>query len=362
MVTKTEVATREQSLTEGARREVAERGPEPLMVSANYVQQTVRSIAMLQDMTRNLLKRGRDFGRTPGTPQDGLWDPGASLIISSFNCYVGQRRVLSLVDEDNKISVILEVPIISRQTGQEVGSGVGGASTLETKYKYRWFYSSELEGMGYTKEQIAALKTDKKHEGRYRIDNPEHGELLNTLIKMASKRAEVDAAEALPGVSSVLREMFAPPEQSGSKGGPPATKYEGARWQRFWGEVQRLGYSEAEAHTALKVKSMQDWLAAGKSLDEAIAELVRLAAEASGMDPVTEYPTGVRKPEQGSDPKLQRSYDKTMVQSAAGKLRWDAKRLAKELQDRFDITSLDDAPDDKLHEAVSKLTDLATMA
>lgn len=272
MTTGREIANKETG-------EIIEVEPEALSVSLAYVQETTKSIALLHDMTRNLLKRGRDFGRTPGTASDGLWDPGASLIIAGFNCYVGQRRVLRLVDEEDKISVIVEVPITSRQTGKEVGTGVGAASTLETKYKYRWLYPSELKETGYTEEQITSLKTDKKHQGRYRIDNPEHGELLNTLVKQASKRAEVDAAEALPGVASVLREMFDPRKQEGSGEQPnqaekgtknSKSEYEGPGWQRFFGEIRRLGMTDLEAHTKLGVASFKDWLSKGRSLDEAL--------------------------------------------------------------------------------------------
>ncbi len=272
MTTGRELANRETG-------EIIELEPQALAVSPAYVQETTKSIALLQDMTKSLLKRGRDFGRTPGTASDGLWDPGASLIIAGFNCYVGQRRVLRLVDEEIKISVIVEVPIISRQSGKEVGTGVGAASTLETKYKYRWLYPSELEQLGYTKEQITSLKTDQKHKGRYRVDNPEHGELLNTLIKQASKRAEVDAAEALPGVASVLREMFDPNKQEGAGEQPPRAEkttkngkeeYEGPAWQRFFGDITRLGYTNQEAKDKLGVTSWhKDWLAKGHSLQEA---------------------------------------------------------------------------------------------
>lgn len=233
---------------------------EALAVSPAYVQETTKSIALLQDMTRNLLKRDRDYGRTPGTASDGLWDPGASLIIGAFNCYIGQRRLVSLVDEEDKISLIVEVPIISRHSGKEIGSGVGAASTLETKYKYRWLYPSELKELGYTDEQIRSLKRDKKHPGKYRVDNLERGELLNTLVKQASKRAEVDAAEALPGVASVLREIF----------GQKQDEYQGPVWQRFWGECTRLGYAEKEVHAKFNVKSMKEWLDSGRTLDEAL--------------------------------------------------------------------------------------------
>lgn len=253
----------EKGLTPREPGAVSAREPEALSISPAYVQQTVKSIALLQDMVRSLLIRGRDYGRTPGTASDGLWDPGANLITAGFNCYFGQRRVLRIVDDDERMSVIVEVPVISRSSGNEVGSGIGAASTLEVKYKYRWLYPLELKELGYTDEQIRSLKTDNKvkaHQGKRRIENPERGELLNTLIKQASKRGEVDAAEALPGVASTLRELFNPEDN----------KEQGPRWQRYWGEVSRLGVSESESYEKLGVTSMQDWLAKGRSLDDAL--------------------------------------------------------------------------------------------
>lgn len=237
-------------------------------VTPESINQTTQSIALLQGMVKNILTREIDYGRIPGTPQDSLWDPGASLIIGAFNCYIGDRHILKLEDNDNKIAVCLEVPLISRSTQRVVGSGVGAASTLETKYKYRWV-PDPIE-WGYDTETIKSLKRKKGNEGKtlYRISNPEHSELLNTIVKMASKRAEVDAAQGLPGVSSVLRQLF-----SGKK--PKAEKekeeeYETPAWQRFWGEVTRLGLTREEAYTKLGVTTMKDWLSKGSSLEQAI--------------------------------------------------------------------------------------------
>lgn len=239
-----------------------------LAVTPEIIAETTRSIALLQDMVKNTLVRGIDYGRIPGTPQDSLWDPGSSRIISSFNCYCGQRRILKLEDTNDRIVACVEVPIVSRITQQEVASGIGAASTLEVKYKYRWV--ANPKEWGYDEEATKSFKTKKgKEDGRdvilYRIPNPEHSELLNTIVKMASKRAEVDAAESLPGVASVLRQIFS--------GKPPKNEYAGPRWQRYWGEATRLGYTEDEAHAKLGVASMYDWLKQGRSLDEAITVL-----------------------------------------------------------------------------------------
>lgn len=229
-------------------------------ITPGFIQETEQRIALLQGMVHNLLIREIDYGRIPGTPSDSLWDPGASQIFGAFNCYPGERRIIKFEDTGEKISICIEVPIISRETGQVVATGVGAASTLESKYKYRW--EENPADCGYDEKTIKTLKT-KLDKGitKYRINNPEHSELLNTIIKMASKRAEVDAAESLPGVASVLRIMFA---------GPKRQPQETPRWDRFWGEVTRLGLSEEEVHQKLGVASMKNWLSSGKSLDQAL--------------------------------------------------------------------------------------------
>lgn len=248
----------------GAEVTVVEQMPKPApRITPGSIEQTKQSIALLQAMVRDLLIRGIDYGRIPGTPADSLWDPGASQIIGAFNCFPGERRILKFEDTDTKISVCLEVPIVSRETGLVATTGVGAASTLETKYKYRWV-DDPLQ-WGYDEDSMKTLKTKlDKNKTVYRIPNPEHSELLNTIVKMASKRAEVDAAESLPGVASVLRRMF-----SGER--PPAQ--EGPRWDWFWGQVSRLGLTEEEAHQKLGVTSMKDWLGKGKSLGQALDTL-----------------------------------------------------------------------------------------
>jgi hypothetical protein len=290
-MTETRVATVDRQTGE-----LIERQSDALMVSPTYIKNTLQSLALLQDMVKNLLVPGRDYGRTPGTQGEGLWDPGASLLVGSFNCYFGHRRVLSLVDEPDKISVVVEVPVVSRQTGQEVGSGIGAASTMETKYKYRWLYESELKQLGYTDEDIKALPASKKEyqKGKRRIDNPERGELLNTLITQASKRAEVDAAKALPAVGSALRELFDEHERQrqGQRGdnartkAPPAAET-GESWTWFWAENMKRGIDPEDTHVRLKIASMKDWVKGGRTLKQALEEIDRqLAAE----NPPTEAP------------------------------------------------------------------------
>jgi len=236
-------------------------------VTPDTVRETKQQIGLLQGLTRDLLTREVDYGRIPGTPADCLWGPGAAMIISAFNCYAGERRLLSLHDEGDRIAVLLEVPLISRASGKVMATGVGAASTLETKYKYRWLSEAEIPSLDG--DTIATFKTrDRNGTVEYRVPNPEHGELLNTILKMASKRAEVDAAESLPGVASVLRALFT----NGHHTRHPSPGNGG--WTEFWGEARKMGYTHDEVRNILGVHSVQqDWVGQGRTLEQALEKL-----------------------------------------------------------------------------------------
>lgn len=238
--------------------------PEALMITPEYVETQKRSLALLQAMVRDVLVGGRDYGHVPGLPGDFLWDPGASQIIGSFNCYVGERRIKSMVDDGNKIAIVIEVPIISFNSGREVGSGIGASSTYETKHKYRWMENPKE--WGYDEGAIKTLK-HKTEDGKtkYRIPNPEHGELLNTIIKIASKRAECDAAEGLPGVASALRELFT------GRGGAPKRK--DPDWATFYAQARQMGLTDDEIHEGLGVSSNLEWISQGKTVNDARIKL-----------------------------------------------------------------------------------------
>lgn len=245
--------------------------PEALVITPQYVEQQKQSLALLQQMTKEVLVYGRDYGKVPGIP-DFLWDPGASQINGAFNVFPGHRRILSLIDDTDKISVVLEVPLIQRNTGAEVGSGVGASSTQETKHKYRWV--PDPDNWGYTEDAIETLKTKVDDYGTtlYRVKNPEHAELLNVVIKQASKRAEVDAVNSLPGVSSALKELFGGKSSGGKsrKTTGSGIPNESPKWTKFWGEVRALDITPEKAHEILGVTKMEQWLSKGNSLDDAI--------------------------------------------------------------------------------------------
>lgn len=237
-----------------------------LTVDPQYVERTKASLAILRTMVNDILVAGRDYGAVVGIPDEFLWEPGADLIIASFNCHPGPARVLNQLFTDDKIAVTIEEPIISYQTDKEVTCGIGAASTCEVKHKYRWLWENELPDWGYSPETAKQLKTRKagksKDKTQYRIPNPEPGELLNVIWKIARKRAKSAAAQSLPGVSSALREKL------GKKKDEQGDKKISNQWDSFWADLNKSGVDSKMAHEIMNVEHISDLLRQGWTLDK----------------------------------------------------------------------------------------------
>ncbi len=216
-------------------------------------------IAVMEKAVSQVLEEGIDYGTIPGIRESFLWDPGAGKVRDFFDVYP-IHKLLSQTDKEGYITIIMEAHLIWRKSGQVVASGVGACSMLESKYKYRWVDKPEEEGY----KRADCKKKEKDGVTKYRILNPEYDELINTITKMAAKRAEVDAAQNLPGVSTAIAKL----RKAAGGGGP------GERWTWFWGEVNRMGLKPDDAHRICGVGSMKDWLGRGKSLEQAL-ELMR---------------------------------------------------------------------------------------
>jgi hypothetical protein len=250
----TEVMTTEEALAVRKAQALIE-------LSDDDIKQIGVTIKQAEKLVTSVLEEGIDYGIHPGTSSMALKDSGASKIANAFNCYP-EHEILHLREDDEVISYLVQAKMVSRVTGNVVAVGVGACSTMESKYAYRWV--DDPAEYGLSKE---GLKYDKRKR-KYRIPNPEAEDLGNTILKMASKRAEIDADQSLPGVGSALKKLF-------NKDQKPKTN-----WQTFYGELTALELDETKAKSMLGIKSFKnDWLAKGKSLNDAITILSQKVAK-----------------------------------------------------------------------------------
>jgi hypothetical protein len=148
----------------------------------------------IQDVMKSVMKDGTHYGTIPGCgDKKALLKPGAEKIMLTFQMS-NENVVEDLSTDDEKryrVSVKLYFP-----SGRASGSGVGECSSEEEKYKWRAAIGDQE--YNETAEDRRRLKWKKGFAPKYipyqakqvRM-NP--ADIANTVLKMAKKRALVDA-------------------------------------------------------------------------------------------------------------------------------------------------------------------------
>jgi hypothetical protein len=180
---------------------------------------------------KEIMVRDQDFGVIPGCgTKPSLLKPGAEKLMMAFRISAVAEKVEVeniagyLVDghRDYRVTIVLIGP-----GGEMLGGGVGSCSTLEKKYRYRTG-PKEMTDMDVPKEYWNLRKTNpskaqdllggpgystaKDDKGNWKIcekasasiENPDPADQWNTCLKMAKKRALIDACLTSLGASTIF--------------------------------------------------------------------------------------------------------------------------------------------------------------
>jgi len=164
------------------------------------VQEVMAHIKLLQEVLEKVMKKGQHYDTIPGTSKPTLLKPGAEKILATF------RLGVDPIVEDLSSGDILRYRVkcnIKTFNGIFVGAGVGEASSEEEKYKWRSIVSEkEWEA---TPENLRRIKytRDKNHPTIQQIRTNSY-DIANTILKMAKKRAMVDATLTVTAASDIF--------------------------------------------------------------------------------------------------------------------------------------------------------------
>jgi hypothetical protein len=150
---------------------------------------------MVVEYTKKLMTDGKDYGVIPGTgKKPTLLKPGAEKLCSLFGL-VPVFEVLDKITDFDKGMFYFQYLCKLEKNGSIVGTGIGSCNSKEKKYRYR--YVMEWEASDSDKENAVEIISVKGRNGRnynkYKMENSEPFELVNTIDKMAQKRALVAA-------------------------------------------------------------------------------------------------------------------------------------------------------------------------
>lgn len=137
-------------------------------------------VNQIQALMQNALINGTHYGTVPGCgSKPTLLQPGAEKIALMFNWAADYEIDRSDLDGGHR-EYDVKCELVSRATGEHVGCGVGLCSTMESKYRYR------------------------RDRSGNRAENPDIADVYNTVLKMAKKRAFVDAVKSTAAASDIF--------------------------------------------------------------------------------------------------------------------------------------------------------------
>jgi len=158
--------------------------------------QAKAELTKLQQFVSSVMVKDIDYGTIPGCgTKPTLLKPGAEKLNEIYG-YAPEVDVVEKV-EDWKASpaffnYLVKVSLRNRH-GRIVAEGVGSCNSLEVKYKYRFERKWQTEKPGDGWERVTPKDKTKQPFWQLRLINEETAEIANTILKMAKKRALIDA-------------------------------------------------------------------------------------------------------------------------------------------------------------------------
>lgn len=218
----------DEAQSNGQGQEIVPRAPGPIPSLAITPQATAEDLVVrlgaIRDAQQKAMTRDVDYGVIPGTDKPTLYKPGAEKLSVLFQLDVQLTNEKTWGPGDH-LTVVSHATVFHAPTGSRLGYGEGVCSTRERKYAYRkqertcpmcgaaavikgkaefgggWLCWRKRDGCG-AKFSDGAAEIEQQEVGE--IDNPDLPDLWNTVVKMAEKRARVDAVLAVTGASALF--------------------------------------------------------------------------------------------------------------------------------------------------------------
>lgn len=162
------------------------------------LENNMQKIFNLHALIQNMLKKDYDYGVIPGTNKPTLLKPGAEKICMVFGLTPKYDMIHNIENhQDNFFSYSFKCSLLKND--MLVAEGVGSCNSKEKKYRYI-LVNNLVSNYSGESEKVQ----DRYGNIKYRIENNEIFNSINTILKMAKKRAFVDAILQVASLS----EMF----------------------------------------------------------------------------------------------------------------------------------------------------------
>ena len=259
------------------------------------VDHVIAQVHLIQQVMTKVMQDGEHFGLIPGCGNKKvLFKAGAEKLCLTFR-YAPSYEVAQVDHPNGHREYRVNCKITHIQSGVFQGEGVGSCSTMETKYRYRndstadeitdvvvpKAYWDEKNAGANPAKMKAILDSVMGGPGRYgtkkvdsawlvvkrgekteaKIENPDLADQYNTVLKMAKKRALVDATITATAASDIFTQDLEEtlpekqePAKEPAKSEAPAQKQETAeQWS-----MRQLGRAENLEQLDACVKALKE--------------------------------------------------------------------------------------------------------
>jgi len=177
--------------------------------------EVLSQVKMIQELIEKVMKQDEHYGIIPGTNKPTLYKAGAEKL--GFTFRLAPKFSIDYKDlQEGHREYIITCSLTHINTGCLIGEGLGSCATLESKYRYR----DDIEDTGenlpkdykekkqeYKKQGLVAKKIDgvwKWLKINGKKENLDIADQYNTVLKMAKKRAHIDAMLTATAASDIF--------------------------------------------------------------------------------------------------------------------------------------------------------------
>ena len=158
-------------------------------------------VNLIQEVMKSVMKKDTHYGTIPGCQKPTLYKAGAEVLATTFRLAVDPEVADMSTHDEIRYRVRVK---LTAGNGNFVGVGIGEASSNEEKYMWRKAVcKEEFEA---TPEDRKRIKWSKGANGAFATDQVRTNiaDIANTILKMAKKRAQIDAILTATAASDIF--------------------------------------------------------------------------------------------------------------------------------------------------------------
>lgn len=140
------------------------------LISEKIIEKEIEQFKLIQNFIKSQMKEGEDYGKIPGSPKPSLFKPGAEKLCNLYGFTINVDIIEKVENwKEGFFYYLCKCSLKSKRTGEIISEGLGSCNSKETKFARQNPYT-----------------------------------IVNTILKMAKKRALIDATLSATRTSGIF--------------------------------------------------------------------------------------------------------------------------------------------------------------